>query len=181
MFKAAKKVIPGGVNSPVRSFDAVGSSPVFIKKAKGSYLFDEDGNKYIDYINSFGPLIFGHSNKEISNAAIKAIDKGTTFGACHKNEVKLAELIKNKIPSMEMTRLTSSGTEATMSAIRLARAFTNKDKIIKFEGCYHGHVDDLLVQAGSGLTTFGSPSSPGIPKDSTKNTIIAGLPFSRVS
>ena len=173
MFKAAKKVIPGGVNSPVRSFDAVGSSPVFIKKAKGSYLFDEDGNKYIDYINSFGPLIFGHSNKEISNAAIKAIDKGTTFGACHKNEVKLAELIKNKIPSMEMTRLTSSGTEATMSAIRLARAFTNKDKIIKFEGCYHGHVDDLLVQAGSGLTTFGSPSSPGIPKDSTKNTIIA--------
>ena len=173
MFKAAKKVIPGGVNSPVRSFDAVGSSPVFIKKAKGSYLFDEDGNKYIDYINSFGPLIFGHSNKEISSAAIKAIDKGTTFGACHKNEVKLAELIKNKIPSMEMTRLTSSGTEATMSAIRLARAFTNKDKIIKFEGCYHGHVDDLLVQAGSGLTTFGSPSSPGIPKDSTKNTIIA--------
>tara|TARA_B100001996_G_scaffold366981_1_gene338190 strand:- start:1650 stop:2948 length:1299 start_codon:yes stop_codon:yes gene_type:complete len=173
LFKAAKKIIPGGVNSPVRSFDAVASSPVFIKRAKGSYLFDEDGNKYIDYINSFGPLIFGHSNKEISNAAIKAIGKGTTFGACHKNEVQLAELIKNKIPSMEMTRLTSSGTEATMSAIRLARAFTNKDKIIKFEGCYHGHVDDLLVKAGSGLTTFGSPSSPGIPKDSTKNTIIA--------
>ena len=173
MFKAAQKVMPGGVNSPVRSFNAVGSSPVFIKRAKGSYLFDEDGNKYIDYINSFGPLIFGHSNKKISAAAIKAIDNGTTFGACHKNEIKLAELIKNKIPSMEMTRLTSSGTEATMSAIRLARAFTKKDKIIKFEGCYHGHVDDLLVRAGSGPTTFGFPSSPGIPKDSTKNTLIA--------
>ena len=118
-------------------------------------------------------MIFGHSKKEIGDAAIKAIDKGTTFGACHKNEIRLAELIREKIPSMEMTRLTSSGTEATMSAIRLARAFTNKDKIIKFEGCYHGHVDHLLVKAGSGLTTFGSPSSPGVPKDFTKHTLIA--------
>ena len=173
MFKNALDVIPGGVNSPVRSFNAVGSSPIYIKRAKGAYLYDEDKNKYIDYINSFGPLIFGHSKKEIGDAAIKAIDKGTTFGACHKNEIRLAELIREKIPSMEMTRLTSSGTEATMSAIRLARAFTNKDKIIKFEGCYHGHVDHLLVKAGSGLTTFGSPSSPGVPKDFTKHTLIA--------
>ena len=173
MFKNAKKVIPGGVNSPVRSFNAVGASPVYIKRAKGSYLFDEDGNQYIDYINSFGPLIFGHSKKEIAEAAIKAIGYGTTFGACHKNEIKLANLIKSKIPTMEMTRLTSSGTEATMSAIRLARAFTKRDKIIKFEGCYHGHVDHLLVKAGSGLTTFGSPSSPGVPKDFTKHTLIS--------
>ena len=172
MYDSAKELIPGGVNSPVRSFNAVSSSPVYIKKAKGSYLYDEDGNKYIDYINSFGPLIFGHSKKEISEAAIKAIKSGTTFGACHKNEIKLAELIKNKIPSMEMTRLTSSGTEATMSAIRLARGFTKKDKIIKLEGCYHGHVDHLLVKAGSGLTTFGSPSSPGVPYDFTNNTLI---------
>ena len=175
MFKNALDVIPGGVNSPVRSFNAVGSSPIYIKRAKGAYLYDEDKNKYIDYINSFGPLIFGHSKKEIGDAAIKAIDKGTTFGACHKNEIRLAELIREKIPSMEMTRLTSSGTEATMSAIRLARAFTNKDKIIKFEGCYHGHVDHLLVKAGSGLTTFGSPSSPGVPKDFTKHTLICLL------
>ena len=173
MFKNAKKVIPGGVNSPVRSFNAVGASPVYIKRAKGSYLFDEDGNQYIDYINSFGPLIFGHSKKEIAESAIKAIGHGTTFGACHKNEIKLANLIKSKIPTMEMTRLTSSGTEATMSAIRLARAFTKRDKIIKFEGCYHGHVDHLLVKAGSGLTTFGSPSSPGVPKDFTKHTLIS--------
>ncbi|MBT3475707.1 glutamate-1-semialdehyde 2,1-aminomutase [bacterium] len=173
MFKNALDVIPGGVNSPVRSFNAVDSSPIYIKRGKGAYLYDEDKNKYIDYINSFGPLIFGHSKKEISNAAIKAMDKGTTFGACHKNEIKLAELIKEKMPSMEMTRLTSSGTEATMSAIRLARAYTKKDKIIKFEGCYHGHVDHLLVKAGSGLTTFGSPSSPGVPRDFTKHTLIA--------
>ena len=173
MFENALDVIPGGVNSPVRSFNAVASSPIYIKRAKGAYLYDEDKNKYIDYINSFGPLIFGHSKKEISDAAIKAIDKGTTFGACHKNEIRLAELIREIIPTMEMTRLTSSGTEATMSANRLARAFTNKDKIIKFEGCYHGHVDHLLVKAGSGLTTFGSPSSPGVPKDFTKHTLIA--------
>lgn len=173
MFKEAQKVIPGGVNSPVRSFNAVGASPVYIKKAKGAYLYDEDGNKYIDYINSFGPLIFGHSKKEISDAAIETINNGTTFGACHINEIRLAKLIKEKVPSMEMVRLTSSGTEATMSAIRLARAFTGKDKIIKFEGCYHGHVDHLLVKAGSGLSTFGSPSSPGVPKDFTKNTLIA--------
>ena len=173
MFKNARKVMPGGVNSPVRSFNAVNSTPVYIKKAKGAYLYDEDNNKYIDYINSFGPLIFGHSKKEISEAAIKAIKNGTTFGACHANEIELAELIKEKIPSMQMVRLTSSGTEATMSAIRLARGFTRKDKIIKFEGCYHGHVDHLLVKAGSGLSTFGSPSSPGVPKDFTKNTLIA--------
>ena len=173
MFKNARKVMPGGVNSPVRSFNAVNSTPVYIKKAKGAYLYDEDNNKYIDYINSFGPLIFGHSKKEISQAAIRAIKNGTTFGACHANEIELAELIKEKIPSMQMVRLTSSGTEATMSAIRLARGFTRKDKIIKFEGCYHGHVDHLLVKAGSGLSTFGSPSSPGVPKDFTKNTLIA--------
>ena len=172
LFKKATKLIPGGVNSPVRSFSAVDSSPVFIKKAKGSYLFDEDNNKYIDYIGSFGPLILGHSNSSIIKSASKAMEKGTTYGACHKNEIVLAKLISENIKSMEMVRLTSSGTEATMSSIRLARAFTGKDKIIKFEGCYHGHVDHLLVKAGSGLTTFGSPSSPGIPKDFTRNTII---------
>jgi len=172
LFKKATKLIPGGVNSPVRSFSAVDSSPVFIKKAKGSYLFDEDNNKYIDYIGSFGPLILGHSNSSIIKSASKAMEKGTTYGACHKNEIVLAKLISENIKSMEMVRLTSSGTEATMSSIRLARAFTGKDKIIKFEGCYHGHVDHLLVQAGSGLTTFGSPSSPGIPRDFTRNTII---------
>ena len=173
LFKEASEIIPGGVNSPVRSFGAVGGKPVFIKKAMGPYLFDEDGNKYIDYVGSFGPLIFGHSNEEIINAAREAMGKGTTFGACHKDEIKLAKLITETIPSMEMVRLTNSGTEATMSCIRLARAFTRKDKIIKFQGCYHGHADYLLVKAGSGASTFGTPSSPGVPDEFSKNTLLA--------
>tara|TARA_Y100001936_G_C16072653_1_gene671818 strand:+ start:1049 stop:2347 length:1299 start_codon:yes stop_codon:yes gene_type:complete len=173
LFKEASEIIPGGVNSPVRSFGAVGGKPIFIKKAMGPYLFDEDGNKYIDYVGSFGPLIFGHSNEEIINAAREAMGKGTTFGACHKDEIKLAKLITETIPSMEMVRLTNSGTEATMSCIRLARAFTRKDKIIKFQGCYHGHADYLLVKAGSGASTFGTPSSPGVPDEFSKNTLLA--------
>tara|TARA_B100000029_G_scaffold191601_2_gene189494 strand:- start:20891 stop:22189 length:1299 start_codon:yes stop_codon:yes gene_type:complete len=173
LFKEASEIIPGGVNSPVRSFGAVGGKPIFIKKAMGPYLFDEDGNKYIDYVGSFGPLIFGHSNEEIINAASEAMGKGTTFGACHKDEIKLAKLITETIPSMEMVRLTNSGTEATMSCIRLARAFTRKDKIIKFQGCYHGHADYLLVKAGSGASTFGTPSSPGVPDEFSKNTLLA--------
>jgi len=173
LFELACKVIPGGVNSPVRSFKAVGGKPVYIKKAIGPYMFDEDQNKYIDYIASFGPLIFGHSNQKIIDGAFAAMKDGTTFGACHKNEVKLAQLISQTIPSMEMLRLTNSGTEATMSCIRLARGFTKRDKIIKFEGCYHGHADYLLVKAGSGLSTFGSPSSPGVPDEFVKNTLVA--------
>ena len=173
LFQIASKIIPGGVNSPVRSFKAVGGNPIFIKSANGPYIFDEDDNKYIDYIASFGPLIFGHSKKEVIDEAFTAMQNGTTFGACHKNEIKLAQLISDTMPSMEMLRLTNSGTEATMSSVRLARAFTKRDKIIKFEGCYHGHADYLLVEGGSGLSTFGSPSSPGVPDEFIKNTLVA--------
>lgn len=173
LFQIASKIIPGGVNSPVRSFKAVGGDPIFIKSANGPYIFDEDDNKYIDYIASFGPLIFGHSKKEVIDEAFTAMQNGTTFGACHKNEIKLAQLISDTMPSMEMLRLTNSGTEATMSSVRLARAFTKRDKIIKFEGCYHGHADYLLVEGGSGLSTFGSPSSPGVPDEFIKNTLVA--------
>ena len=173
LFNEALNFIPGGVNSPVRSFKAVNGNPRYIKKAYGAYIEDEDNNKYIDYISSFGPLIFGHANVEIKNAAKNALEDGTTYGACHKGEIKIAKLISKLMLSMEMVRLTNSGTEATMSAIRLARGFTNKDKIIKFEGCYHGHADHLLVSAGSGLSTFGEPSSPGVPKDFTKHTLVA--------
>ena len=164
LFNEALNFIPGGVNSPVRSFKAVSGNPRYIKKAYGAYIEDEDDNKYIDYISSFGPLILGHANIEIKNAAKNALEYGTTYGACHKGEIEIARIISKLMPSMEMVRLTNSGTEATMSAIRLARGFTNKDKIIKFEGCYHGHADHLLVSAGSGLSTFGEPSSPGVPK-----------------
>ena len=173
LFNEALNFIPGGVNSPVRSFKAVSGNPRYIKKAYGAYIEDEDNNKYIDYISSFGPLILGHANVEIKNAAKDALENGTTYGACHKGEIKIAKLISKLMPSMEMVRLTNSGTEATMSAIRLARGFTNKDKIVKFEGCYHGHADHLLVSAGSGLSTFGEPSSPGVPKDFTKHTLVA--------
>ena len=173
LFNEALNFIPGGVNSPVRSFKAVSGNPRYIKKAYGAYIEDEDDNKYIDYISSFGPLILGHANIEIKNAAKNALEYGTTYGACHKGEIEIARIISKLMPSMEMVRLTNSGTEATMSAIRLARGFTNKDKIIKFEGCYHGHADHLLVSAGSGLSTFGEPSSPGVPKDFTKHTLVA--------
>ena len=164
------KIIPGGVNSPVRAFKSVNSLPVFIEKGKGAYIYDLDGNKYIDYIGSWGPMILGHANKNVINSIQKVIKNSTSFGAPTILETKLAKIIKKNFPSMEKMRMTSSGTEATMSSIRLARGITNRDKILKFEGCYHGHVDSLLVKAGSGSATFGVPSSPGIPKDLTKHT-----------
>tara|TARA_B110000014_G_C20087960_1_gene569239 strand:+ start:99 stop:1409 length:1311 start_codon:yes stop_codon:yes gene_type:complete len=169
-FIDAKKIFPGGVNSPVRAFKNVNSLPVFIKKGNGAYIYDLDGNKYIDYIGSWGPMILGHANKDVINSIKKSIVNSTSFGAPTLLETKLANLIKKNFPSMEKMRMTSSGTEATMSAIRLARGYTKRDKIIKFEGCYHGHTDSLLVNAGSGAATFGVPSSPGIPKKLTELT-----------
>ena len=169
-FLESKKIIPGGVNSPVRAFKSVNSLPIFIEKGDGAYIYDLDGNKYIDYIGSWGPMILGHANKAVINSIRKVIKKSTSFGAPTLLETKLAKLIKKNFPSMEKMRMTSSGTEATMSAIRLARGYTQRDKIIKFEGCYHGHVDSLLVNAGSGAATFGTPSSPGVPKDLSKHT-----------
>jgi len=174
-FQNAKKVIPGGVNSPVRAFKAVGAKPIFIEKAKGPYLYDADANKYIDYCLSWGPMILGHANKGVLDEVKKVMTKGTSFGIPTKLETELSKIIVQAIESVEKVRLVSSGTEAVMTAIRLARGCTGRDKIIKFIGCYHGHVDHLLVQAGSGAMTFGSPSSPGVPKDFTKHTIL--LPY----
>jgi len=165
--------MPGGVNSPVRSFNAVGGSPAFISKAKGAYTYDLDGNKYIDYMSSWGPLILGHSDPDVVRAIKQAAERGTSYGAPCENEVVIAKLIVKSFPGIDMVRMTNSGTEATMSAVRLARAYTNRDYIIKFEGCYHGHADYLLVQAGSGATTFGTPSSPGVPKSFTDKTLLA--------
>lgn len=172
-FQEAKKVIPGGVNSPVRAFKAVSAKPIFIDKAKGPYLYDADGNKYIDYCLSWGPMILGHANKTVLDEVKKVMAKGTSFGIPTRLETTLAKMITNAIDSVEKVRLVSSGTEAVMTAVRLGRGVTGRDKIIKFVGCYHGHVDHLLVQAGSGLTTLGVPSSPGVPKDFTKHTILA--------
>jgi glutamate-1-semialdehyde 2,1-aminomutase len=174
-FQNAKKVIPGGVNSPVRAFKAVRAKPIFIEKAKGPYLYDVDANKYIDYCLSWGPMILGHANRQVLDQVKKVMAKGTSFGIPTKLETQLAEMIVQAIDSVEKVRLVSSGTEAVMTAIRLARGCTGRDKIIKFIGCYHGHVDHLLVQAGSGAMTFGSPSSPGVPKDFTKHTVL--LPY----
>ncbi len=174
-FQNAKKVIPGGVNSPVRAFKAVGAKPIFIEKAKGPYLYDADANKYIDYCLSWGPMILGHANKQVLDEVRKVMAKGTSFGIPTKLETTLAKMIVDAIDSVQKVRLVSSGTEAVMTAIRLARGCTARDKIIKFIGCYHGHVDHLLVKAGSGAMTFGSPSSPGVPKDFTKHTIL--LPY----
>ncbi len=173
LFKEAKNLIPGGVNSPVRAFGAVGGTPPFISSAKGSRIYDVDGNSYIDYVLSWGPMILGHSHPRIVEVLVGAAANGTSYGAPTEWELELARLIKELIPSIDMVRLVSSGTEATMSAIRLARAFTGRNKIVKFEGCYHGHVDYLLVKAGSGATTFGTPDSPGVPEDFTKYTLIA--------
>jgi len=175
LYSNALKVIPGGVNSPVRAFKAVGSKPIFIDKAKGPYIYDADGNKYIDYCLSWGPMILGHANAEVLAPVKKVMAKGTSFGIPTDLETQLARMIVQSIPSVEKVRLVSSGTEAVMTAIRLARGCTGRDKIIKFIGCYHGHVDHMLVQAGSGATTLGSPSSPGVPKDFTKHTIL--LPY----
>ncbi len=174
-YKRAIESIPGGVNSPVRACKAVKSDPIFFERGEGPYLIDVDGNVYIDYVCSWGPLILGHAHPEVTAAIYSVSKKGTSFGAPTWQEVELAELIKSCIPSIEKVRLVNSGTEATMSAIRLARAYTGRKKIIKFEGCYHGHVDSLLVKAGSGLATFGIPASPGIPEELTKHTI--SLPY----
>jgi glutamate-1-semialdehyde 2,1-aminomutase len=173
LFDKAKKVIPGGVNSPVRAFGSVGGEPFFVDRAQGSSITDTNGNTYIDYVCSWGPMIFGHANPDVNAAVKAAVDKGMSFGAPTPSEVDMAELITGMVPNMDMVRMVSSGTEAVMSAIRVARAFTNRDKVLKFEGCYHGHSDGLLVKAGSGLLTFGTPSSPGVPAEITKNTLVA--------
>ena len=178
LFRIARKIIPGGVNSPVRAFKAVGNNPLFIEKAKGSRIYDADGNSYIDYVLSWGPMILGHAHPRVVGALKKAVGKGTSYGAPTALEIELAELVLKVFPSMDKIRMVNSGTEATMSAIRVARGFTNRDKIIKFEGCYHGHADGLLVKAGSGAMTFGLPDSPGVPKSYARNTIT--LPFNDI-
>lgn len=169
----AKKYIPGGVNSPVRAFKAVGSTPRFINKADGAFLIDEDGNRYLDYIGSWGPMILGHNNKIVKEAVLKAVEKGLSFGASTKMEVEMAKLICESVPSIELIRMVNSGTEAVMSAIRVARGYTEKDKIIKFEGCYHGHSDSMLVKAGSGALTSGVPDSLGVPNGCARDTLTA--------
>ncbi|MFH0256043.1 glutamate-1-semialdehyde 2,1-aminomutase [Vibrio rumoiensis] len=173
LYQKAQQTIPGGVNSPVRAFNGVGGDPLFIERADGALIFDADGKAYIDYVGSWGPMILGHNNSAIRNAVIKAAERGLSFGAPTKTEIKMAELVSEMVPSMEQLRMVSSGTEATMSAIRLARGFTGRDKILKFEGCYHGHADSLLVKAGSGALTLGQPSSPGVPADFAKHTLTA--------
>lgn len=171
LFAEAQRLIPGGVNSPVRAFTGVGGVPLFIEHADGAYLYDADGKKYIDYVGSWGPMVLGHNNPGIRQAVIEAAQRGLSFGAPTEMEVTMAQLVCKLVPSMEMVRMVNSGTEATMSAIRLARGFTGRDKIIKFEGCYHGHADHLLVKAGSGALTLGQPNSPGVPADFAKHTL----------
>jgi len=173
LFERARKVIPGGVNSPVRAFKAVGLHPLFIERAEGSALFDADGNRYIDYVGSWGPMIVGHSHPKVVEAIRTAAGRGTSYGAPTALEIELAEQVCDAFANIESVRMVSSGTEATMSAIRLARGFTGRDKILKFEGCYHGHADSLLVAAGSGVATFGIPASPGVPADLAKHTLTA--------
>jgi glutamate-1-semialdehyde 2,1-aminomutase len=175
LFEEAKSLIPGGVNSPVRAFGSVGSSPFFVAKASGSKIWDVDGNRYIDYVASWGPMILGHSHPAVVGAIAKAARRGTSYGAPTAAEVEMARLITGAFPSMDQVRMVSSGTEATMSAIRLARGYTKREKILKFEGCYHGHADSLLVKAGSGVATLGIPGSPGIPKGLAGLTIT--VPF----
>ena len=175
LFAEAKKYIPGGVNSPVRAFKAVGGNPPFIDKGAGSKIYDADGKEYIDFVCSWGPLILGHCHPEIVESLKKCMEKGTSFGASTELEVQLAKAIVKAVPSMEMVRLVSSGTEATMSAIRLARGHTGRDKILKFDGCYHGHADSLLVKAGSGLVTLGVPECPGVTPGVAKDTLT--LPY----
>lgn len=175
LFQAAQKVIPGGVNSPVRAFKGVGGNPVFFHRGEGALLFDEDDNRYIDYVGSWGPLILGHCDADVLAAVQQALKNGMSFGAPCELEIRLAEKICQLVPSIEQVRMVNSGTEATMSAIRLARAATGRDKFIKFEGCYHGHADSLLVKAGSGALTLGTPSSPGVPAAVTADTLV--LPY----
>jgi len=173
LFVAANKVIPGGVNSPVRAFKGVGGTPIFVKEAKGAYLYDEDGNRLIDYINSWGPMILGHAYEPVVNAVIERAKKGTSFGMPTKLETQIAELAIEMVPNIDKIRFVNSGTEACMSAIRLARGYTKRDKIIKFSGCYHGHSDSFLIAAGSGLSTFGIPNSPGVTEGTAKDTLLA--------
>lgn len=178
LFEQSQQFIPGGVNSPVRAFRSVGGTPIFFKQGKGSRLWDEDGKEYIDYIGSWGPMILGHAHPEVIAAVQKTAENSLSFGAPTARELEMAELINHLVPSMEQVRLVSSGTEATMSAIRLARGFTNRQKIVKFEGCYHGHADALLVKAGSGLLTFGTPSSAGVPAEVAAHTLT--LPYNDI-
>jgi glutamate-1-semialdehyde 2,1-aminomutase len=173
LFQRAQSIIPGGVNSPVRAFNGVGGGPLFIESAQDAYIYDADKKQYIDYVGSWGPMILGHNHPEIKKAVIEAAENGLSFGAPTAIEITMAEKVRSLVPSMEQLRMVSSGTEATMSAIRLARGYTNRDKILKFEGCYHGHADSLLVKAGSGALTLGQPSSPGIPADFAKHTLTA--------
>ena len=173
LFEEACELIPGGVNSPVRAFKAVGDYPVFIERGEGAYLYDVDGNKYVDYICSWGPLLLGHQPEAVSKAVLEALTKGSTYGAPTGIEVEMAKKIVDAVPSVEMVRMVSSGTEATMSALRLARGYTGRNKIVKFEGCYHGHADHLLIKAGSGALTFGVPSSPGVPESIASETLTA--------
>ncbi|MCZ8091244.1 MAG: glutamate-1-semialdehyde 2,1-aminomutase [Flavobacterium sp.] len=175
LFAEAEKVIPGGVNSPVRAFKGVGGTPIFVKSAKGAYLFDEDNNKLIDYINSWGPMILGHAFEPVVNAVIEKAKKGTSFGMPTELETEIAQLAVSMVPNIDKIRFVNSGTEACMSAIRLARGFTKKDKIIKFSGCYHGHSDSFLIAAGSGLSTFGVPNSPGVTQGTAKDTLLASF------
>src|SRR6516225_9630238 len=178
LFRRAQEIIPGGVNSPVRAFRSVGGNPLFIARGQGAYIFDADGDEYIDYVGSWGPLLLGHRHPEILEALEKALAVGTSFGAPTEQEVELAEAICEAVPSIEMVRLVNSGTEATMSAIRVARGFTGRDLTVKFEGCYHGHVDSLLVKAGSGIATLGIADTRGVPAGFSNTTI--ALPFNSV-
>ncbi len=173
LFAEAEKVIPGGVNSPVRAFKSVGGTPIFVKSAKGAYLYDEDGNTLIDYINSWGPMILGHAHPPVIEAITERAKLGTSFGMPTELETEIANLAVSMVPNIDKIRFVNSGTEACMSAIRLARGFTNRDKIIKFAGCYHGHSDSFLIQAGSGAITFGSPNSPGVTEGTAKDTLLA--------
>ncbi|HEX5804701.1 MAG TPA: aminotransferase class III-fold pyridoxal phosphate-dependent enzyme, partial [Azospira sp.] len=172
LFDAAQRHIPGGVNSPVRAFRSVGGAPCFFKEGKGPHVWDADGKRYTDYVGSWGPLILGHAHPEVVKAVQESAARGLSFGAPTEAEIEIADLLCALLPSMEMVRLVSSGTEATMSAIRLARGYTGRDVLIKFEGCYHGHSDSLLVKAGSGLLTFGNPSSGGVPADLAQHTLV---------
>lgn len=173
LFKDAQEYIPGGVNSPVRAFKSVGGTPVFIKKAEGAYIYDEDGRAYVDYINSWGPMIIGHTDPRVLNATVEQMKNGFSFGTPTELETEIAKLITSVVPNVDMVRMVNSGTEACMSAIRLARGYTNRDKIVKFEGCYHGHSDSFLIKAGSGAATFGNPNSPGVTQGTAKDTLLA--------
>jgi glutamate-1-semialdehyde 2,1-aminomutase len=178
LYHQALELIPGGVNSPVRAFRSVGGDPVFIARGEGSKIYDVDGNEYIDYVASYGPLILGHRHPRVVEALRECLDMGTSFGAPTELEIKMAQLVIKAVPSIEMVRMVNSGTEATMSALRVARGYTKRDLIVKFEGCYHGHADHLLIKAGSGALTLGVPDSPGVPESVAQNTLIA--PFNDI-